>query len=192
MKSPVPRLFPGLLAAVWLLGFGTLLLTSSRIPIDGRGDFLIRNTVRIALVYWALAAAFILAGIRSGTARLCWTLGFVAYAVHVAVAFEYAHHWSHAEAFEHVRQAGGFGEGIFASYFFTLLWLIDVIWWWLDRAGYESRPRLLAWVIHGFMLFMIVNGAIIFENGPIRWVSLAILGGLACLAILQRHVSTGQ
>jgi hypothetical protein len=46
-------------------------------------------------------------------------------------AFHFYHGWSHAEAMEHVRAAARFGEGIFVSHLFTLLWTLDVAWWWL-------------------------------------------------------------
>src|SRR5262245_11026588 len=83
-----------LVAAVWLAALGAILVAPYAFDVGNRGEFLIRNTVRLALLYWAAAAAMIIRG--ASTARLTWTLSCIAYLVHVAMAFEYAHHWSHA------------------------------------------------------------------------------------------------
>jgi len=172
------RLF---LIAPWALFLAGILVAPDFVPLSDRGDFLIRNTVRLALVYWAIAVALMIRSLSS-TARLAWTLGCVAYLVHVAVAFEYAHHWSHREAFRHVETVSGYGEGIFVSYLFTLVWAADVLWWWVNAEGYRQRPRWVAWAVHGFMVFVIVNATVVFESGLTRWVSAAVL--LALLVCL--------
>src|SRR5262249_59210931 len=111
-------------------------------------------------------------------ARLLWSGAWLLYCIHVAAAFHYAHHWSHAEAIRSVEEQSGFGEGIFVSYVFTLLWTADVIWWWLSPGSYVRRPRAVGIAIHGFMAFIIFNGAVIFAAGPARWL------GIACFALL--------
>ena len=60
-------------------------------------------------------------------ARLVWALGWAAYLVHVALAFHLAFGWSHAAAVEQTRERSGFGEGIYVSHLFTLLWTADVV-----------------------------------------------------------------
>jgi hypothetical protein len=184
MTTSVIRPFPALLVFVWATCLvGILLLPQSIVP-DDDGDVLIRNTVRLALAFWTIAVALMLTEPRfapASDARLAWTLACGAYLIHVGVAFECAHRWSHFAAFEHVKEVGGLGEGIYVNYFFTLLWTADAIWWWVDSNGYRNRPRWLGWAIHGFMVFMIVNGVVIFENGPIRWIGGAVLLGLAWL-----------
>jgi hypothetical protein len=182
MKAAAVRLFPVFLVAAWAIALGVFLALPDSIPPDDGGDPLIRNTVRLALLYWTIAVALMLgSNSKRRTARLAWSLACAAYLVHVGTAFENAHRWSHAAAFEHVKQAGGFGEGIFVSYFFTLLWTADVIWWWANRSGYENRSRWLGWAIHGFMIFMIINATIVFESGPIRWIAAILLIGLGWL-----------
>jgi hypothetical protein len=180
MNANAYRLFAVVLVAVWVLGLGSTFTLPHLIALTDRGDFLIRNTVRLALLYWAIAVMQMLRprSRSDSEPRLAWTLGCIAYLIHVGMAFHYAHHWSHAEAFNHVQQVGSVGAGIFVSYFFTLLWTLDVIWWWLNPNRYENRARWISWSIHGFLVFMIVNGAIIFESGAIRWVGAAVLLGL--------------
>ena len=177
-----------LLVAAWAVCLGFILALPHVVAISDRGDFLIRNTVRLSLLYWAVAAVLML--IAHHGSRLAWMLASIAYLIHVGLAFEHAHHWSHAAAFEHVKQVGGFGEGIFVNYFFTLLWAVDAAWWWIDRNSYEKRPRWIGWSIHGFMIFMIVNGTIVFESGPIRWIAVLILIGLGVLTWRQSRSGT--
>src|SRR5207244_1221257 len=97
--------------------------------------------------------------------------GLVCFLVHVAAAFHYDHHWSHAEAFEHTRQVSGVGEGIYFSYLFALVWSADATYWWLLPANFATRSNWIDRLLHGFMLFMVVNGTVVFASGPIRWIS---------------------
>jgi hypothetical protein len=177
-----------ILICVFLLG--GVLAAPSAIALKQPGDFLIRNTVRISLLYWALAV--VLMTRRDPSARLAWTLACAAYLVHVATAFEHAHHWSHAEAFQHVKKAGGYGEGIFVSYLFTLIWTADVGWWWLAPESRECRARWMEWAMHGFMIFVIVNATVIFESGPIRWISAATFAALAFWLAATRRASGAE
>src|SRR5690348_10320723 len=90
-------------------------------------------TIRIALL---CLVARIGGGLRWGNAawwfpwsRRIWTVGYVFFVAHVACAFHFYHHWSHRAAFESTaeqteQQLGfRFGEGIYVSYAFTLLWM---------------------------------------------------------------------
>lgn len=180
MNRATGRLFSMGLIVAWVAALGGIMMLPNVIAMSDAGDFLIRNTVRLALIYWAIAVAHA-ATLQRRLDRLAWTLGCIAYLIHVSMAFEFAHHWSHTAAFEHVRQAGGFGEGIYINYFFTIAWSADAAWRWIDSAGHEARPQWMRTTIHGFMLFVIVNGAIIFESGLIRWIGSVALLGLACL-----------
>jgi hypothetical protein len=112
-------------------------------------------------------------------ARWCWTWGLVSYLVHVAMAFHYFHGWSHADAFEHTRQASGWGEGVYVSYAFTALWAGDVVWWWVRPSSFAARSPWLQRALCAFLLFVAFNGAVIFAADAIRWVGLAGFAGLA-------------
>src|SRR5690242_15244811 len=104
---------------------------------------LLRVTIWTALVFYLVAVLLMLSprGKASGVARICWTLGCLAYLAHVAAAFHYVHGWSHEHAFAHTEEASGFGPGIFVSYVFTLVWALDVASWWLWPGWYARRPR---------------------------------------------------
>jgi hypothetical protein len=144
---------------------------------------LTRNTVRLSLAWYAAALCLMmrlnpvdwLAISNLGNlARWCWTWGVVCFLVHLAMAFHYYHHWSHAHAFEHTRQVSGAGEGIYVSYLFTWLWIADAVWWWIQPKRYAARPVWIDRALHAFMLFIVFNGMIVFESGAIRWAGLLL------------------
>ena len=162
-----------LLAAVFLLA-----------PPGDPGDFLIRGTVRVALLFYAMAVSLLLWPAGSWwLARVCWTLAWGAYLVHLAMAFHHYHHWSHAHAVEHTRAVSGVGEGIYVSHLFTLLWTADVVWWWLRPAAHASRPAWVGISLHAFMFFMVFNATVVYESGLIRWAGLALTVWLAALVL---------
>ncbi|QDU98439.1 hypothetical protein [Lignipirellula cremea] len=146
------------------------------------GDELIRWTVRFALLFYVAAIALGIGdpGSRWRTAaNVAWTLGCLCFLGHVAAAMQFYHHWSHAHAFADTAvqtqsQLGwSFGYGIYFSYLFTLLWVVDAAWSW--RAAGRSPMRM---AIHAYMFFIALNGAIVFHSGPTRW-----LGAIACLGL---------
>ena len=112
------------------------------------------------------------------SARVAWTLGWLAFVIHVIAAFHYVHAWSHAEAFRHVEEVGGFGEGIFVSYAFLLFWTADVVWWWASPGSHRTRPGWLTRAWLGVMVFVTFNAGVVFEEGLVRW---AVAGGLLLL-----------
>lgn len=160
------------------------------------GEAWTRNTVRISVIWYFISIFLMLSlstldwlasTVRGRVTRWCWTIAMVAYWVHVIVAFEYYHHWSHNRAFHHVEQASGFGAGIFVSYFFTLLWTVEVLWWWIAVQSYAHRSAWIGILIHAFMLFIVFNGVVVFERGLTRWVGVAVFMVLAITAFLRRR-----
>jgi len=156
------------------------------------GVALTKWTIWVALLGYAVGAGSLLVAKRDPRwwflARLAWTVGCIAYLGHVYAAFEFYHGWSHASAFEETarqtRETVGWevGEGLFVSYFFTVAWLADVIWWW--RAGaenYACRSRVFTIGLHVFFFFIVFNATVVFESGAVRWLGLALCMGLARL-----------
>jgi len=159
------------------------------------GDMLTRNTVRLSLAWYAMALCLMMRldpqGWRAETslgrlARLAWTWSIVCFWIHLGMAFHFYHHWSHAHAFAHTREVSGVGEGIYISYFFTWLWTADMLWWWLAPARYAARPAWIDRALHGFMLFIVFNGMVVYEPGLIRWVGLVLFAGLAVAWVMAR------
>jgi hypothetical protein len=172
------------------------------------GELLTAWTIRLALAcYVAYLAGWLLVPNhgKSGTswrtaARWLWTLGCVLFVIHVACAFHFYHGWSHADAFEktavETEQLLGFrfGEGIYFSYLFFVLWVVDVVamWTWRSPGGQSRRPMIAAmqWLLHAYLFFIAFNGAIVFESGPTRWAGIAaclVLSGLAARAAYNRR-----
>ncbi|MEO8025416.1 MAG: hypothetical protein ABI823_03030 [Bryobacteraceae bacterium] len=147
-------------------------------------------TVRTAMAYYAVAvAAWLLR--REELARWAWTAGAIFFVAHVAAAFAFVHSWSHEAAYaETARQTlamTGFasGAGLWLNYVFTTVWVADVVWLWAAPQRYRERPRWQSAVLHGFMLFMAINGTIVFAHGVMRSASIATLGGLLLIAIFR-------
>jgi hypothetical protein len=161
------------------------------------GELLTRWTVRLALLCYAGAVALQLRpGFtvqRQATARWLWTLGCVLYLGHVASAFQFRHGWSHDAAYRETAQRTAeafgldWGGGLYLNYLFTVAWVADVVWWWRGPAWYAARPRWLGWALHGFLAFMVFNGAVVFATGLVRWIGLAVGLGLAVLWWLSRR-----
>jgi hypothetical protein len=185
-----------LLILTWVSLLGLVFSLPALSHAATAGDDLTRHTVRLSLLFWAAALMLMLtlspsewaAEGRGRLARCCWSLAWLAYLVHLGVAFHYYHHWSHAAAVRHVRDVSGFGEGIYASHAFTVLWTLDVAYWWLRPQAYAKRSLWVGRVLHGFMAFMVFNATVVYEQGFIRWAGLALftlLGPLwlrSCLA----------
>ena len=182
---------------LFVAGMALLLLTII-ISLFGKpniGEAMTRNSARLSLLWYWVATAGMLClseqdwnvrSARCGLVRWSWTWGVVSFWLHFLVAFHFYHHWSHAKAYEHVSNASNFGSGIYVSYFFTILWSFDVLWWWLQPESFSKRSSWMGWSVHAFMIFIIFNATIVFETGAIRWIGGAILGSLTIIAIMMK------
>jgi hypothetical protein len=164
------------------------------------GQVLTRCTIDLALLFYGLAVVLMLRldvrGWRAATptgrvARLCWSLGCLVYLVHVALAFEHYHGWSHEAALRHVESISGFGPGLFVSYLFTLAWVGDVVCWWLRPARYAGRPTWIGCSLHAFLAFVVFNGSVVYATGPIRWAGAALFAVLALCLWRRRPLVCG-
>lgn len=121
-----------------------------------------------------------------------FTLGAAVFTAHVVLAFVVHYQISHQVALEEVaRQTESLtgvstGFGLYLNYLFSALWILEASWWWASPATYAARPVALTAAIHGFFLFMIVNGAVVFVPWPRRALGLAIL--LVCLTAVGRRL----
>jgi len=181
------------------------------------GALLTSWTIRAALVCYAAYVALCLANNKTLTtsmpnlARAIWTAGCGLFVVHVACAFHFYHHWSHQAAWQKTADETrlligvAFGDGIYFSYLFLVLWVADVVWLWSFRSPatigslhfrsarsatavpphIAGRRRTPTWrlAVHGFLLFIAVNGAIIFEGGVTRAVGVPVVLLLTGLAV---------
>lgn len=183
-SGPAPALFVIVLASI--AGFAAFMAAAFALPLllhsPTLDDDWTRNTVRVSLVFYALAEGFALARRSARLVRVWWTLGWLGYVIHLWVAFQVYHHGSHAEAVEHVRSAAGVGAGIYVSHVFTLVWTLDVLAQWLAPAWRREWPAAAVMLLHGFMGFIVFCAMVVYETGPIRWSGIALF--LAFLLLL--------
>lgn len=159
-------------------------------------DLIISWTVRLALICYAVSAALML--LQSphprihATIRMLWTAGAILFIAHVAAAFHFTHHWSHTAAVlstasETQKLLGlAFGEGIWFSYLFVLLWTADAAWSWLSYSAWQQRPPAATLALHAYLFFIAFNGAVIFESGPTRPLGILVTLLLALVWIRNR------
>jgi hypothetical protein len=122
-----------------------------------------------------------------------WTVGCLAFLVHVVAAFHVHYDWSHTTALrETARQSAeltgrAVAAGLYLNYLFAALWAGDVLWCWHDARSHGDRPAWMTIGLHAFMLFVLFNGTVIFGRGPVRWLgAAATLAGVVALAARQR------
>ena len=142
------------------------------------------GSISAAVIAWALAEF-----LRS---RWLWAAGATLAAIHSAAAFDVFYNWSHATARElTMRQTAAltgvnFAGGIYVNYVFLGVWIADAAWRLVAPKSYETRPRPLTLATHGFIFFIIVNGAVIFADGWARVVGAAATS-LVIFQWLRKH-----
>ncbi len=135
-------------------------LTLTEPPAEDLAHPAIRATAWLAVAAWALGWPRAWRGTGAGL----WAWGALAAAFHVAVAMHAGHAWSHAGAVRHTQEASGVGAGVWVNYAFVAVWLADAVWLAASEASYRRRPRWVAWGVHGFLAFVVVNAAVIFAT----------------------------
>jgi hypothetical protein len=141
----------------------------------------------VALMIPAKVTDWQVQAVRFRVARFTWILAVLAYLIHVAVAFHFAHRWQHAKAFDHVQVTSGFGPGIFVSYVFTLCWAADAVWLWWNPQKYLARKKWLQLIIHLLIAFIMFQATVVFGHGIGRAGSGAVFAVLL-LALLWKWI----
>ena len=113
--------------------------------------------------------------------RPVWILGSICYVCHVISAFSLHHHWSHSAAYAYTAATTydllgiNSGLGLWVNYMFTAVWVGEGLL--PGRWGLTVNRRVNR-VVRSVFLFMIINGAIIFVEGPQRWFGLLLVAAL--------------
>jgi hypothetical protein len=155
------------------------------------GDVLTRLSVWLALAVATLGIGLRLEALGrpgwSGWARWAWTVACGVFLFHVACAFHFFYRWSEAVAYAETARLTfvftgiNWGGGLYFNYLFAAIWLADVLWWWFAPASFSRRPHLLNVFWDGFFFFMVLNAAVVFVNGPKRWLGAALCTVLVLL-----------
>lgn len=166
------------------------------------GPLITIATIRLALTFFAMALVFwamrfdpsigvwpkwIQAPSAGRAVRWIWTMGFGFFVAHVLAAFHFYHGWSHQAALDDTARkteqllGWQFGEGIYFSYIFLILWGIDCAVGW--NSSLDRRPKWLVTLWLSYLSFIAFNGAAVFESGPTRWGAWITVGLLVAIAI---------
>lgn len=164
------------------------------------GELLTRITIWLAIGGYAVgvAASVLFRASRrwQERARWAWTIGWASLAAHTICALHFYHAWSQTAAYqETARQTADvtgweWGGGLFINYAFLAAWAADVVWWWRGLDLYRQRHWLLTAVWQGIFVFMIFNATVVFKTGVVRWLGVALCGGLFfiwCYAARRRR-----
>jgi len=114
--------------------------------------------------------------------RTMWLTGCVFFLAHVAAAFHFFYHWSHAFAVEDTRAQTmaltgvNFRGGLFFNYLFALIWLMDCAGMLRGGKLFQETHRVWWRALHTFFIFMIFNATVVFGHG---WAKPA--GGVICV-----------
>ena len=151
-----------------------------------RGEVLTAVTIWITIIAYVTGSSiFALTQRKDRWARIIWMIACLSLLAHVASAFHFYHHWSHAAAYlDTTRQTYqvlgiNWGGGIYFNYALIILWTIDVCWWWtagLER--YRRRPLWLVIAWQAFLVFMFFNATVVFGDGFERWLGVVMILGL--------------
>lgn len=163
------------------------------------GELLTRSTIWLAIGGYALGVGLgLLFRDRQGwqqRARWAWTIGCAGLVAHTICAFHFYHAWSQTSAYqETARQTAAvtgwnWGGGLFINYAFLAAWMGDVVWWWRGLRAYQQRHWLIAAAWQAIFIFMIFNATVVFKTGVVRWLGVALCGGLLfiwCYVTLRR------
>ncbi len=173
------------------------------------GEFLIRWTIRLALLLYAVVltgrlAALVRPELARGAEpwlRGLWLAGAAFMLAHLTAAFHFYHHWSNQHAVQDTAEQTQallgvpFGAGIYFSYVFVALWVADALWWAAAPRSYNRLPLGCRLALHAYLFFIAFNGAVVFEAGVTRWGGIAVtllFGGLLFAVALRRGRAVDQ
>jgi hypothetical protein len=139
--------------------------------------------IRLAMLLLVLVlAAEILGKKKTNPAwASLWLLGAILSLCHSLGALIAFHHSSQAEALESTAQQTAellgfrFGAGLYVNYAFVAIWLFDAILRLSLPIKYEQFPKIYGCFVYSFLIFIAINGAIVFKSGTVRTVGIASL-----------------
>lgn len=148
-------------------------------------------SIRIAVICYVarlvLAKCRVVGRAPSRLEAAIWSIGCIAYIIHVVAAFSIAHNWSHSEAWEFTaietqRMVGiRRGDGVWVNYAFTIVWMIDV--WRVASSAIEKRPTnpRVDVGIHLLFAFIVFSATVVFGPSLYRYLAVPV-GFLLLLA----------
>ena len=175
------------------LGIGVWLMAGTRVaetPAESASLW----AIRIALGLMVLVFAIEIRGGKSTdrTTASLWLVGALLALGHSLGALATFHHGSHLLAMKATAQQTHellgirFGAGLFVNYAFDLVWLVDAMIRMISPAIYSKLPNAYRYCTNGFLIFIAINGAIVFQSDWIRAIGLVGVGILLVLSWQRR------
>ena len=162
------------------------------------GAFSVYATAWLSLALWAAAEWRRRRPPENVRGRALFTAALVVMVAHSALAFGVLHGWSHAEALLHAarrtQEVTGTAapRGFYANHAFLAFWTIEAAAWWLRPDAYRRRPAVLVWLSRALFAFMFVNGAVVFVDGPRRFLGAAALAAVAVVWARPRRLRESE
>lgn len=144
-------------------------------------------TIFFAITCWSVALVS-----AAGTARIAWTAGLGLYLAHILFAFDAFYDWSHHVAMEATAKETAAvigletGFGLWVNYAFGLILALDM--WQQWRSGTRRFAVAIDWIV----IFMIVNGAIIFADGITRLYGVVLVVAAIAMRWRKRRLTTPE
>ena len=120
-----------------------------------------------------------------------WLAGAFVLVVHIALAYQFTHHGSHAAALEHTARVTreligrAYPEGLYWNFAFAGLWLCDALWLALAPLSHGRRPNWLHRLLHLFLAFIAIQATIPFAPPVTRLIFAPVWLGLATLLVVR-------
>jgi hypothetical protein len=145
--------------------------------------------VAMVLLFLVLAVEIVDQKRTSKPVAILWFTGAVLALCHSMGALVAYHHSSQAEALESTAEQTEellgirFGAGLYFNYLFVLVWILDALLRLAIPFKYLRIPSTYFYLVYGFLIFIAVNGAIVFKTGIVRGIGILCLSVLALLWI---------
>jgi len=139
--------------------------------------------IRLAMLSLVLVLCAEILGKKKTNPALAslWLLGAILALSHSLGALIAFHHSSQAEALESTAQQTAellgfrFGAGLYVNYAFVAIWLFDAVLRLAMPTKYEQFPKMYGRLVYAFLIFIAINGAIVFKSGTVRHIGIASL-----------------
>lgn len=148
------------------------------------GETIVRATIWLAMAAWT--AAIVSRG--KPAAKPLWTIGLSLYILHILFAYHVFYRWNNTIAWDRTASQTAevvgvkTGVGLLVNFAFAAILFLDLVQQWRNKKPYRN-------LIDALVLFMIVNGAIVFGHGPVRWFGILLLLIVATKAATKRKNS---
>jgi hypothetical protein len=71
---------------------------------------------------------------------------------------------------------------------FTVVWIVDVVWWWVNPLSRSCRSRWLGGLINGFMAFIVFNATLVYVSPEWRLAYGVVFGVPIAFGVILRTV----